>query len=338
MQKVERIAAPAGARAGSNAVLFAASAAFCAAAALAVGGFPLQASIVTIFLFAGVHNFMEFRYFLARMPVVWGRSRFYYSVAIFGTVALTAGYLSIYFLGGNWLWSLVTWQTAVSGWNTLFILWVGLLFHLRAKQKPGTDGTPAMPVALFVAGAAWLVPAYWSLSLVYIHPLIALWFLDRQIRRSRPEWLNAYRMVLASVPLFLLGLWSVLSSRPDLPADSALFWRIAQHAGAGILPGFSTHFLVAAHVFLETLHYAAWIVLIPLVDRRAIPWRFGSIPLFGKSNGYPKLVAAGFALSALLVVVLWIGFSVDYSTTRDIYFAFAIAHVLAEFPFLIKMS
>jgi len=28
---------------------------------------------------------------------------------------------------------------------------------------------------------------------------------------------------------------------------------------------------------------------------------------------------------------------VDYATTRDIYFAFAIAHVMAEFPFLIKM-
>lgn len=27
----------------------------------------------------------------------------------------------------------------------------------------------------------------------------------------------------------------------------------------------------------------------------------------------------------------------DYTTTRDIYFALAILHVLAEFPFLIKM-
>ena len=35
--------------------------------------------------------------------------------------------------------------------------------------------------------------------------------------------------------------------------------------------------------------------------------------------------------------LLWFGFAVDYTTTRDIYFAFAIGHVLAEFPFLIKM-
>jgi hypothetical protein len=38
-----------------------------------------------------------------------------------------------------------------------------------------------------------------------------------------------------------------------------------------------------------------------------------------------------------VVLALWLGFAVDYATTRDIYFAFAIGHVLAEFPFLIKM-
>jgi hypothetical protein len=41
--------------------------------------------------------------------------------------------------------------------------------------------------------------------------------------------------------------------------------------------------------------------------------------------------------AAILVVVLWFGFSVDYVTTRDIYFSVAIAHVLAEVPFLLKM-
>jgi hypothetical protein len=37
------------------------------------------------------------------------------------------------------------------------------------------------------------------------------------------------------------------------------------------------------------------------------------------------------------VAILWLGFSMDYSTTRDIYFTVAIAHVLAEVPFLLKM-
>src|SRR3954471_24292764 len=79
--------------------------AFCLISAGLIGGFPLEASIITIFLFAGVHNFMEFRYFVARMPVRWGKSRTFYSVGIGGVIVLTSAYLIIYFGSGNWLWS-----------------------------------------------------------------------------------------------------------------------------------------------------------------------------------------------------------------------------------------
>ena len=66
MQEIRTINSP---RAVSSAQIFAFGfVAFCALAAFLIGSFPLQLSIVTIFLFAGVHNFMEFRYFAARMP------------------------------------------------------------------------------------------------------------------------------------------------------------------------------------------------------------------------------------------------------------------------------
>jgi hypothetical protein len=38
-----------------------------------------------------------------------------------------------------------------------------------------------------------------------------------------------------------------------------------------------------------------------------------------------------------VVVVLWVCFGLDYSTTRDIYFTVAMLHVLAEVPFLLRM-
>jgi hypothetical protein len=38
-----------------------------------------------------------------------------------------------------------------------------------------------------------------------------------------------------------------------------------------------------------------------------------------------------------VVLLLWVGFSIDYATTRDVYFTVAIAHVIAEAPFLMKM-
>jgi hypothetical protein len=308
----------------------------CAISAALIGSFPLQLSILTIFLFAGPHNLMEFRYFAARMPVRWGKSRTFYSVGIGGVVVLTAAYLTLYFSSGNWLWSLESWQIYTAVWNTAFVLWIGLLFYLRGKQKRG-DWSIAFAAVFFLASLAWVVPQYWSLALVYIHPFIALWFLERQVRRTKPEWLRAYHYCLLAIPMFLLIMWTTLSGQPNLSQETNLFWRIGQHAGSEILPSISSHLLVATHVFLESIHYLVWLLLIPLIDKRAIPWRFNEVPLFANKHGIPKIFLGFLIVSAVVTLALWFGFAADYTTTRDIYFAFAIGHVLAEFPFLVKM-
>ncbi len=311
--------------------------AFCALGAAVIGMFPLQLSIATIFLFAGVHNLMEFRYFAARMPVRWGKSGLYYSVGIGGVVVLTAVYLWLYFASGNWLWSQESWAMFAAIWNTAFIFWVGGLFYLRGKQRPKSDWGWALPIVFFLAALAWMAPQYWSLSLVYLHPFVAMWFLERQIRRTKPEWLRAYHYCLLSIPIFFIALWASLAGEPNLSDETNLFWRIGQHAGSEILPGISSHLLVATHVFLETIHYFVWILLIPLVDRRAIPWKLKDVPLFANANGIPKIFALFLIFSVMVVIGLWAGFAIDYTATRDIYFAFAIGHVMAEFPFLVKM-
>ena len=311
--------------------------AFCVLAAAVIGAFPLQLSIVTIFLFAGVHNFFEFRYFVARMPVRWGKSKTFYTVGIGGVLVLTTVYLTIYFTTGNWLWSLENWQLTISGWNTAFVLWIGFLFFLRGKQKPKTDWTWAFAIAFFVCAFVWIEPQFFSLSLVYLHPFIAMWFLERQIRRTKKAWLKTYHFCLATIPLFVAVLYFAFSNAPNLSDETNLFWRITQHAGSEILPNVSSHFLVATHVFLETIHYSVWILLIPLIDKRAVPWNLKEIPLVSNKQGFPKLILGVLAISAFMVFALWLGFSIDYTITRDVYFAFAIAHVLAEFPFLVKM-
>ena len=320
----------------SASVFFGAFVLSCAVAAVMIGSFPLQLSIITIFLFAGPHNLMEFRYFAARMPVRWGRSKLFYSVGIGGVVMLTAAYLTLYFSSGNWIWSLDSWQTYTAVWNTAFVLWIGLLFYLRGKQRR-KDWSIAFAAAFFLAGLAWIVPQYWSLALVYIHPFVAMWFLERQIRRTKPGWLRAYHYCLLSIPIFLLILWTTLAGRPNLSEETNLFWRIGQHAGSEILPSISSHLLVATHVFLESIHYFVWLLLIPLVDKCAIPWRLNDVPMFSNANGIPRVFAGFLIVSLAITFALWFGFAADYTTTRDIYFAFAIGHVLAEFPFLVKM-
>lgn len=307
-------------------------------AAIAIGSFPLQASIATIFLFAGLHNWFEFRYFVGRMPLRWGRSTPFYSVAIGGVITLAGLYWVAYAASGNWLWSSDEWSLFASVWNTLLIAWLVALYCLRKRNaKVEHPWLLYLSVALLLTSLTWFAPLYCSLALVFIHPLIAMWFLERQIRRTKKEWLRAYHLCMATVPLMLLVLAACLSRQPNLPEDSQLFWKISQHAGSQLLPHISSHLLVATHVFLETIHYFVWLLLIPLVDRRSIPWRFSEIPLLSNRRGLPKLVLAVFSVGTLAALALWIGFTVDYSTTRDIYFAAAILHVLAEFPFLIKM-
>jgi hypothetical protein len=176
-----------------------------------------------------------------------------------------------------------------------------------------------------------------SLAIVYVHPLVALWFLDRHLRRTKPEWLRNYRRCLMFLPLLLaLMLWQLSRTTP-LVDDNGLFWRITQHAGAELLPNVSSHMLVSTHVFLELLHYGVWIFALPLIGATGAIWSVKTIPVAKHSYGFPKLVAAFLLCGLFAVLLLWFGFSANYSLTRDIYFTVAMAHVLAEAPFLLRM-
>jgi hypothetical protein len=297
---------------------------------------PLQFSVVTVFLFAGPHNLLEFRYFLTRLPVRFGKSRNFFAFAFVGIGLLTLSYLSLpvlYYVGA---WSGAEWLTIIGAWNTLLIVWIAALVWMRGRQRRGRDWFWAWPVAFGLCTANWLAPQLVSLGIVYLHPLVALWFLDRQLRRSRPEWLRVYRRCLAVLPLIIAGMVWQLSGTSSLQDDNGLAWRITQHAGASILPNISSHLLVSIHVFLEMLHYIVWIVALPLLASTGAIWNLRTIPLVRHPRGFPKLIAAGIALSLTLVGLLWAGFSLDYAATRDIYFAVAIAHVLAEAPFLLR--
>ncbi len=296
---------------------------------------PLRFSIVTVFLFAGPHNLIEFRYFLMRLPVRFGKSRNFFAVAFAGIFFLTAGYLSLPALFYTGVWSGTNWLTMIGAWNTLLLVWLATLVWMRGRQR-GRDWTWAWPVAFALSAANWLAPDLFSLALVYLHPLVALWFLDRQVRRSRPEWLTTYRRCLILLPIIVAAMWWQLSGTSSLPDDNGLAWRITQHAGAELLPNVSSHMLVSLHVFLEMLHYLVWLLVLPLIGATGGYLGLKRLPLARHPRGFPRLIAAAIVVGIFLVGVLWVGFTVDYSLTRDLYFAVAIAHVLAEGPFLLR--
>jgi len=131
-------------------------------------------------------------------------------------------------------------------------------------------------------------------------------------------------------------LWQ-LSRTPSLLDDNGLFWRITQHAGAELLPNVSSHMLVSTHVFLEMLHYGVWILSLPLIGATGAIWNVKTIPLASHSRGFPNLIGAMLVCGLFVVALLWFGFSANYPLTRDLYFTIAMAHVLAEAPFLLRM-
>ncbi|HYY93762.1 MAG TPA: hypothetical protein VE713_04540 [Pyrinomonadaceae bacterium] len=309
---------------------------FCALSALLVGCWPLQLSVATVFLFAGPHNWMEFRFFLARMPARWGRSKPFFAAALGGVAALTAGYVTLYALGQTWYLSEAAWTAGAALWTTALLIWLCTLVHLRARQMR-RDRSWVFAVGFALCAGAWLAPAWFGLALVYLHPLVALWFLNRQLKRTRPRWRATYHLCLAALPVLLALMWTQLAHAPNVNDEGTLAWRITQHAGAGLLTGVSSRLLVSTHVFLETIHYGAWLVLIPLVGLGSKPWRVERIPLAAARDGWPRTVRAALIFSALVALALWVSFAADYATTRDLYFTFAMAHVLAEAPFLIRL-
>src|SRR5882762_321097 len=334
--------------------LFAAILITCAcASALLASWVPLQFSIVTVFLFAGPHNWFELRYFLMRLPVRFGRSRNFFIVAFVGIALLTLTYISLPLLYRFGFWTNEAWSMAIAVWNTLLLFWLGLLVWLRGKQKVGRNWSWVLPIVLALSSLNWMAPEFFSLAIVYIHPLVALWFLDRHLARTRPDWLQAYRRCLFLLPFLLAGMVWQIARTPALADDNGLFWRITQHAGAQLVPNVSSHLLVSVHVFLEMLHYGVWLLALPLVGSMMLSskqsmnaegdnarhgiWSVRSVPLARHPRGFPKTVAAVLVFGLFVVGLLWFGFSVDYATTRDIYFTVAIAHVLAEAPFLMRM-
>jgi len=320
--------------------LFVATLAVCiVAAAVFASWLPLRLSIVTLFLFAGPHNWFELRYFLMRLPVRLGRSRNFFLTAFAGIGVLTATYISLPFVYGATLWTDEAWSMVLAGWNTLLLIWIGLLVWLRSKQKLRANWTWLAPVGLALCSLNWLWPDFFSLAIVYVHPLIALWFLDRHLRRTRPSWSRTYRRCLFVLPIVLLAMIWQLSQTAALADDNGLFWRITQHSGAQLLPQVSSHMLVSVHLFLEMLHYGVWIVALPLIGSAASAkfWKVKTVPVARHPKGFPRLVASMLVAALVVVGVLWFGFSFDYATTRDVYFTVAIAHVLAEAPFLLRM-
>ncbi len=307
-----------------------------AAAMLAVFA-PIAFSIATVFLFAGPHNWVELRYFFSRLPARFGKFKQFFAWSFGGIALLMVGYISLTCALHFELLSSTTGGALWAAWNTAFVLWIVRLVVLSGQWRENCNRGLALPFGLLIVAFALIYPTWFALSLVYLHPLVGCWILDRELNRShKRHWRHVYHLCLLTIPVFLVAIWTSSHNAAALGTADGLTAQITRHAGAQVLPNLSSHMLVATHTFLEMIHYGVWLIAIPLVSAGWRNWQPGSIPIVHRSSEFKRLVPAVFTASTFVVAVVWISFAVNYSVTRDVYFTLAMAHVLAEIPFLLK--
>ncbi|MCA9037556.1 MAG: hypothetical protein KDA81_11570 [Planctomycetaceae bacterium] len=299
---------------------------------------PMGMSVAIVLLFAGPHNYVEARYFLTRLPARMGKLKNFFLFSAAGIVTLTTA-LPLLIRMPVWAgWSPETVLWTVGAWNTGLILWGTILVSMRAQQPPRRAWDYAWPTGLALIGVSWLQPLVLPLVLVYLHPLIGFWVLDREIAQRRREWQRGFRAFLLLLPALVLLLWQIAADPFGSDAFSeGIRQQIRQHAGTGWFSATMGRRMITTHAFLELLHYGVWIVAVPLASGRVFFSAFDQIPLMRSSSLLTRSIRIGLMLSAGIVVLLWLAFAADYSTTRDIYFMVATLHVLAEVPFLLRL-
>lgn len=279
---------------------------------------PLLWTTLAVGFLAGPHNLMEARYLLGRLPRRAGKLRFFMGLSALGVLSI--GCLSLYLAYTDNPYSLRIWAT-------LLLLWVGSLLLLRSREHPRRNWPWVEPVVFLLCGWIWLSPVSFALSLVLFHPLMAILVLGRELHFYRRPERAYYRPFLGAVAGGLVVLLLTLGLHPS-PAPSAFNNLVVIHGPT--LP------FLAVHTYLEIVHYAIWILLLPAL---AASTRRGRLEVYPVLRNAPRrLWAARAFLGAGLLVsaLLWWGFAVDFEFTRDLYFQVAIFHVLVEFPFLIR--
>ena len=255
-----------------------------------------------------------------------------------GTVLLAAGFIGLVWMTRTGRVTGESLRVALAAWETGLVTWVTILVWLRSRTPPRWRWPWLVPTALVAVAGAWAAPVLFSVALVYLHPVLAIVFLDRELVRGRSPWRMAVRRAAWLMPPCVVGLLLVAHALPPLPGDDLVSRQIATHVGAGVVPLVGVRGLVSVHAFLELVHYAVWIVAIPAAASLPTSWHLDSAPLARRSSRWRVTLRTVSLAGGILVVGLWAWFVSDYAVARDIYFTVAILHVLAEFPMLLRAA
>jgi hypothetical protein len=118
--------------------------------------------------------------------------------------------------------------------------------------------------------------------MAYLHPLMGLWILDRELSQRRDGFLPTYRTLLLLIPVAATVIWLLPIKTFHLPFTADLMPQ--DHVGASCCPASKLTDCWQMHVFLELLHYGVWLVAIPVASGRVWSDGFQKIPLLRGSR------------------------------------------------------
>lgn len=192
-----------------------------------------------------------------------------------------------------------------------------------ALTTPGPLAKRLLVAALALLLAALVWPLGWTADLLLAHAhngvALALWWVWRP-RKGKLHWWPV-AMVAAGLALLLSGVLDdvALRSGPTAALNlDDLAWQLAPTPDATWSQRWTVSF-----AFAQTVHYVAWIHLVPTEDRaRSVPRGFqSSLKVLQADLGRPLVLA-----SAAIAVALGAWACFDLAVARDRYFQLAWFH------------
>jgi len=302
--------------------------------AVLAGTAPVGFTLVTFCIFGAPHNFCEYRYFLSRLPSRLGPLKPFFITSFAGVTVLFLMELAMIALIRMNAISAPSATTILLVWNELLIFWILALSLIRYRRHFGELLVGNILIASIASVGNFLSPYAFSLVVSYVHPLLGLWILDRELLRTRKDWVKPYRLCLLTVPVSVLclGLWLLGQSLP-----AGMVSTISTNIGSRIFASPTSPLFLGLFGFLQMVHYGIWVVAITVAAQGWRRWRLNRIPVLRNRQNLRRVMAAVVLLGLVAMVSFWIGFRVDYTTTNEIYVTVATLHVLAEIPFLFWM-
>ena len=287
---------------------------------------PLATYALTLAAFGLVHVFTELRYvdrrFSPRLP--------------FGLTAAWLGLIGLIVL-------LRVWRMASDApWEAAPALELGLVSLLALLALPVLRAAPwprrlvGAGVVAALAYGAWRAPVTTLVILAVLHNLTPIGFLAERFEgRGRWTWLAGAFVLFLVVPFLIAGGVSDAltdrlgwSMRSDGPLGTG---TLDQHLGvfvpAHLHARFGAAWLFAAAAYLQCMHYAVVIGLLPRLE----PAEAGAADVYVRWPGRRTWLA-------ILVGVAAVGFAYyvhDFRDARTVYGLFALVHAWVEVPVLL---